>query len=175
MSRPVAYYYQSAPGCSSVKGVGCSQEVLGIGNPALWWASLPAMIAVAWAWIARRDWRASAILLMFLAGYLPWFREDMKHRVMFLFYMLPNVPFMALAVTMTIGLAIGAGSVASARRTVGISVAAVYLATVVVLFGYFYPVLSAQNITYSQWHKRMWFHHCQVDPNTHHENALCWI
>jgi dolichyl-phosphate-mannose-protein mannosyltransferase len=172
MARPVAYYYQSPHGC----GAGtCSQEILGIGNPALWWATIPALIATAWAWVARRDWRASAVLLMFLAGYLPWFREDMHHRVMFLFYMLPEVPFMALAVTFVIGMAIGQRSASTVRQTIGISAVAVYLATTTVLFGFFYPVLSAQTITYSQWHERIWLHNCQTKPDTHHENAPCWI
>jgi dolichyl-phosphate-mannose-protein mannosyltransferase len=172
MARPVAYYYQAPSGCGAAS---CSQEILGIGNPALWWAMIPALIATAWTWIARRDWRASAILLVFLAGYLPWFREDMHHRVMFFFYMLPNVPFMALAVTMVIGLAIGRRSASTVRRTVGVTSVALYLATATVLFGFFYPVLSARTITYAQWHERMWFHHCQTKPDTHHENAPCWI
>jgi dolichyl-phosphate-mannose-protein mannosyltransferase len=172
MARPVAYYYQSKPTCGASS---CSQEVLGIGNPALWWASIPALIAIAWAWIARRDWRAGALVLVFLAGYLPWFREDAAHRVMFFFYMLPEVPFMALAVTMVIGFAIGHRSASTVRQAIGYSTVAVYLATVVVLFGFFYPILSARSITYSQWHDRMWLHQCATKPNEHHENAPCWI
>jgi dolichyl-phosphate-mannose-protein mannosyltransferase len=172
LARPVAYYYQTPSGCHAAS---CSQEVLGIGNPALWWASIPALIATAWAWVARRDWRAAAILLMFLFGYLPWFWENAHHRVMFLFYMLPTVPFMVLAVTMVIGMAIGRRSASTTRRTVGTTTVAVYLAAVVVLFGYFYPVLSARTITYGQWYDRMWFRHCAVKSNEHHENAPCWI
>jgi dolichyl-phosphate-mannose-protein mannosyltransferase len=168
MARPVAYYYQ-APGTN------LSQEVLAIGNPALWWASIPALIAIGWAWIARRDWRAGAIVLMFLAGYLPWFREDAAHRVMFFFYMLPEVPFMVLAVTMVIGMAIGRRTASTLRQAIGMSAVAVYLATTVVLFGFFYPVLAARTIPYTQWHDRMWLHNCAIKPNEHHENAPCWI
>jgi dolichyl-phosphate-mannose-protein mannosyltransferase len=172
MARPVAYFYQAPKTCGAAS---CSQEVLGIGNPAVWWPIIPALIATAWAWVARRDWRASALLLMFLAGYLPWFREDMHHRVMFFFYMLPEVPFMALALTLVIGMALGQRSASTVRRTVGVSAVGLYLATVVVLFGFFYPILSARTITYAQWHERMWLHHCQAKPDTHHENAPCWI
>jgi dolichyl-phosphate-mannose-protein mannosyltransferase len=168
MARPVAYYYETPH-------PGYSQEVLGLGNPALWWAMIPALIATAWAWVARRDWRASALLLVFLIGYLPWFREDMHHRVMFFFYMLPEVPFMALIVTFVIGMAIGQRSASSLRQSIGIGAVAVYLATVVVLFGFFYPVLAARTIPYGQWHERMWLHTCQAKPDTHHENAPCWI
>ena len=172
MARPVAYYYQAPHTCGASS---CSQEVLGIGNPALWWATIHALIAVAWAWISRRDWRASAVLLMFLFGYLPWFREDAHHRVMFFFYMLPEVPFMALAVAMVIGMALSRGATSTLRQTVAFGAVAVYLATTTVLFGFFYPVLAARTITYDQWHERMWLHHCQSKPNKHQENAPCWI
>jgi dolichyl-phosphate-mannose--protein O-mannosyl transferase len=174
LARPVAYYYQSPPGCGTSS---CSQEVLGVGNPALWWATIPAMFAIAWAWIAKRDWRAAAILVVFGFGYLPWFHEDMKHRVMFLFYMLPNVPFMALGVTMVIGMVIGRRSILTVRKAVGMAAVSAYLASVIVLFGYFYPVLAARTITYDQWHQRIWFTHCQTgkDVDQHDENAPCWI
>jgi dolichyl-phosphate-mannose-protein mannosyltransferase len=172
LARPVSYYYQSPATCGATA---CSQEVLGIGNPAIWWATIPALIAIAWAWVSRRDWRASAILLVFLAGYLPWFREDAHNRVMFLFYMLPNVPLMVLAITMVIGMALRTQAVSTLRRTVTVTAVAGYLGAVVVLFGYFYPVLAAQTITYNQWHDRMWLRQCASKPNTHHENAPCWI
>jgi dolichyl-phosphate-mannose-protein mannosyltransferase len=183
LSRPVAYYYESKSGCGSTS---CSQEVLGVGNPALWWGTIPALIAVGWAWVGRRDWRAGAVLLAFLFGYVPWIVEELStvkgctpagncHRTMFLFYMLPDVPFMALAVTMAIGMAIGHRTATTVRQVIGMTSVSVYLATVVVLFGYFYPILTAENITYSQWHSRIWLRTCAVHNNIHHENAGCWI
>jgi dolichyl-phosphate-mannose--protein O-mannosyl transferase len=189
LERPVAYYYQSPSGCGAST---CSQEILGIGNPAIWWASIPALIAVIWIWISRRDWRAAAVIVTFAFGYLPWIFEELFkvstdpactpagdcHRTMFLFYMLPNVPFMVLAVTMAVGLLIGKRTASDARRAVGASVATSYLASVLILFGFFYPVLAARNIPSSAWHTRIWFSHsCSTDPhrNQHHEDAPCWI
>jgi dolichyl-phosphate-mannose--protein O-mannosyl transferase len=182
LARPVAYYYKSpigACGSSIVDHVktanDCSQEILGIGNPALWWASIGAIVAAGWAWLARRDWRGAAIIVAFGFGFLPWFFEDTKQRVMFLFYMLPNVPFMVLAVTMVIGAVLGKRAASVGRRAAGVTLTGLYLATVLVLFGYFYPVLAARTITYDQWHSRMWLHHCQAQPDKHTENAPCWI
>jgi dolichyl-phosphate-mannose--protein O-mannosyl transferase len=177
LARPVAYYYQSPSGCPSGN---CSQEILGLGNPALWWPTIPAMIAVAWTWVARRDWRAPAILLVFAFGYLPWFREDMHHRVMFLFYMVPNIPFMVFAVTMGVGLILGKRHSTAVRRYVGMSIVATYLGIVIVMFGYFYPILAGRTIDYDAWHSRMWFGYefgntCQAPANEHTENAPCWI
>jgi dolichyl-phosphate-mannose-protein mannosyltransferase len=189
LERPVAYYYESPNSCGSSQ---CSQAILGIGNPAIWWASIPALLAALWTWVARRDWRGAAIVSVFLLGWLPWVIQELGtvhtnpacspagdcHRTMFLYYMLPNVPFMVLAVTMAIGLAIGHQQVSTVRRTVGITAASTYLAVCVVLFGFFYPVLSAKTITYEQWHNRIWFSHsCSTAKhrNEHHENAPCWI
>jgi dolichyl-phosphate-mannose--protein O-mannosyl transferase len=172
LARPVAYFYATPTTCGASA---CAQEVLSVGNPALWWAAILGLLAAAWTWVARRDWRGGAIVAMFAIGYLPWFREDTKHRVMFLFYMLPDVPFMALAVAMALGLLAGRRAASDTRRGVGLGVIAVYLAAVAVTFGFLYPVLSGQTLTYDKWHERILFRHCAIHPNTHHENAPCWI
>jgi dolichyl-phosphate-mannose-protein mannosyltransferase len=171
--RPVAYFYASPHGC----GAGaCSQEVLGVGTPALWWASIPAFVFTGWRWVARRDWRAAAIAVTFLAGYLPWFYEDAQHRTMFLFYLLPSVPFMALMVAMTLGSFLGERAQETRRIVASVAIGA-YLVVVVANFAWLRPVLSGDVITYDQWHHRMLFTTC--DPaknrNEHHENAPCWI
>ncbi|HEU5034716.1 MAG TPA: phospholipid carrier-dependent glycosyltransferase [Mycobacteriales bacterium] len=173
LARPVAYFYASPHTCGASA---CSQEVLGIGTPALWWMSIPALVVVLWRAVARFDWRAAAILLAFLAGYLPWFYEDHEHRTMFLFYLLPSLPFMVLAVTMGIGLVLGHRTASQRRRAIGAVVAGAYLLAVIGNFAYFYPVLSGKVITYDQWNQRMWLHSCgDKDRNQHHEVTPCWI
>ena len=88
--------------------------MLGIGTPAIWWLSIPALVLVAWRMIGRFDWRAAAILVAFAAGYVTWVFDATQtvpgchpasdcHRTMFLFYLLPDVPFMVLALTMATG------------------------------------------------------------------------
>ncbi len=74
----------------------CSREMLAIGTPAIWWAPMPALLWLAWRWVTARDWRAAAIL----GGSPPATCRGSgrpQHRTMFLFYALPAVPFMALA------------------------------------------------------------------------------
>ena len=148
LARPVSYWY-TAP----IKDT--SEEILGIGTPAIWWASIPALFAVMWSWISRRDWRAAAILIGFAAGYLPWlFQPD---RTMFLFYALPAVPFLCLALAYCAGLVIGPSDGSVTRRRVGGAVVAAYTLLVVVNFFGLYPILAAEVIPYSSWHDRMWF------------------
>ncbi|MDQ1699362.1 MAG: dolichyl-phosphate-mannose-protein mannosyltransferase, partial [Frankiaceae bacterium] len=123
LARPVSYYYQTPKGCGAAS---CSQEVLGIGTPLIWWLSIPALLAVAWRMLGRFDWRAAAIMVSFLFGYVIWIFEETQvvpnchpadncHRTMFLFYLLPDVPFMVLALTMAIGMLLATRAV----RTVG--------------------------------------------------------
>jgi dolichyl-phosphate-mannose--protein O-mannosyl transferase len=176
LSRPVAYYYGSPHGCGAGS---CSQEVLGVGTPAIWWATVPALIAVLWRMLGRLDWRAAAILVAFLAGYAPWFYEDHDHRTMFLFYLLPDVPFMVLALTLALGIVIGGARVSQVRRAIGAVVAGAYLLVVVANFVWLYPVLSGEVITFDQWHDRMqpvdWTCGAPAHRNEHHELAGCWI
>jgi dolichyl-phosphate-mannose--protein O-mannosyl transferase len=174
LARPVSYFYVTPKTCGSAS---CSQEVLALGTPALWWAVIPALIATIWRTVARLDWRAAAILAAFAAGYLPWFWADHEHRTMFLFYMLPDLPFMVLAVTMALGMVLGRRHATTWRHAVGTVVAGAYLITVIGTFGYLYPVLSGKVLTYDQWHRRMWLHTCDTtkNRNEHHENAPCWI
>jgi dolichyl-phosphate-mannose--protein O-mannosyl transferase len=189
LARPVAYYYQTPTGCGADS---CAQEVLGLGNPALWWATIPALVAVIWMWISRRDWRAAGVVTAFAFGYLPWVFQELFvvpttppctpagncHRTMFLFYMLPNVPFMALLVTMAVGLALGHRGQSEIRRVGGATAVASNLSVVVILFYFFYPILAARNIPQDQWHRRIWFSHscdASADRNEHHEDSPCWI
>jgi dolichyl-phosphate-mannose--protein O-mannosyl transferase len=158
LARPVSYFYSSPkhgdPGCSASA---CSQEVLGIGTPAIWWATFPALALMVGAWVGRRDWRAGLALLGILAAIVPWIYYDFGGRTMFLFYALPAVPFMAIALTYCLGWAIGPPDGSALRRTFGSAGAGAYLILVLANFVYLYPVLAAQVIPYSRWRDIMWF------------------
>jgi dolichyl-phosphate-mannose-protein mannosyltransferase len=158
LGRPVSYYYP--PGISTGRYgcsvSSCSREVLAIGTPALWWAMIPACIALAARWISHRDWRASALLAMTAVSVLAWIPSDLQHRTMFLFYALPSIPFLCLGLALLAGWALGkAGTMRSGVASASIGV---YLSLVLVNFAYLYPVLAAVTIPYHDWYERMWFH-----------------
>lgn len=95
MSRPVAFYYE---GCNEgdadcVVQKGNVAEVLGLGNPFIWWMALLSYPLLAFFLIKRRDWRAGIILLFIMGQILPYFASP---RTVFVFYMAPVIPFMAL-------------------------------------------------------------------------------
>jgi dolichyl-phosphate-mannose--protein O-mannosyl transferase len=159
LARPVAFFYESPKlgemGCHAARG--CSREVLGIGTPAIWWVSIPALVLMAWYWVSRRDWRAGAVLLCFLIGFVPWMWSDLHDRTMFNFYAAPCLPFMVLAITLVIGRVIGPSDASDTRRTWGAIAAGAYLLLVVLNFFWLYPVLAAEVISYDHWRHLMLF------------------
>jgi dolichyl-phosphate-mannose-protein mannosyltransferase len=159
LARPVSYYYPADIGFGDYGCAveACSREVLAIGTPAIWWASIPALLAMLWLWVSRRDWRAAATLVMVAAAIAPWIRDDLNGRTMFLFYALPAVPFLALALTLAAGWTLGGRDTSRRRRALAAAAVGLYTAAVVVNFAYLYPVLTAQTLPYEQWQDRMWF------------------
>jgi dolichyl-phosphate-mannose--protein O-mannosyl transferase len=156
LSRPVSFYYQpykfGQHGCQ-VKS--CSQEVLAIGTPMIWWVSIATLvICVAW-WLTQRDWRAGAVLVGVAAGWLPWFL--FLSRTKFFFYAVVFDPFLVMSIALCLGLLIGPARSGALRRGIGAAVTGAYLLAVLLNFYYLYPVLAAEVIPYSSWLARMWF------------------
>ena len=156
LSRPVSFFYTTPPGCG-VKN--CSQEVLAIGTPLIWWAFVPALLVCLVWWLVRRDWRAGAVLAGVAAGWLPWFWfAAHDNRTEFLFYAVVFDPFVVIAITLCIGLIIGPARAAPARRATGAALTGAYLLAVLWNFYYMYPVMAAKIVPYTTWFSRMWYH-----------------
>ncbi|HWF80112.1 MAG TPA: phospholipid carrier-dependent glycosyltransferase [Streptosporangiaceae bacterium] len=155
LGRPVSFYFTEPRGC----GGKCWDEVLAIGTPAIWWASIPALVfCLAW-WISRRDWRAGAALVGVAAGWLPWFWFTLHdNRTEYYFYAIVFLPFLVIAITLCIGLIIGPANAPAGRRAIGAVIAGAYLLLVLANFAYLYPVLAAQPLPEPSWQQRMWFH-----------------
>lgn len=159
LARPVSYYYPAGVGAGDYgcEVESCSREVLAIGTPAIWWITIPVLLVLAWLWLAKRDWRPAAVLVMILTAILPWIRDDLDGRTMFLFYALPAVPFMCLGLALVAGWLYGGAAATARRRTAAAMGVGAYLAIVVINFAYLYPVLAAQTLPYEAWRARMWF------------------
>lgn len=175
MERPTSYYYESpTAGTDGCTVDSCSQAILNLGNPAIWWVGVLALAFGIWLWAVRRDWRFGALVGIYAAGYLPWFLYP--ERTMFFFYALSYFPALVLLVTGAIGVLTGRLAVPRGGATAGTPAAAtdervvsprwarrwrtvtiVFLVLVVALAVFFWPVWTAQTIPYEHWRWRMWF------------------
>ena len=162
MTRPVAFYWESftnAAGTDLAKSGTTGpwvSEVLAIGNPAIWWLSIPAVVfCLAW-WLTRRDWRAGAAVLGIAAGWASWL--PFTSRTKFFYYALEFEPFIIICIVLCLGLILGSATAARWRRALGSGVVGFYLVAIVILFFYFYPIMTAQVIPYMDWYSHMWYH-----------------
>jgi dolichyl-phosphate-mannose-protein mannosyltransferase len=169
-ARPVLYYagypHAPAPGASAAAvnaslgchsgGDGCARMIYDLGTPAIWWVSIPVMCFMLYL-VFKRDWRGSALLVPFLFLYAPWLVQF--KRTMFFFYALPLLPFICIALAVTIGYLIGPVDASPNRRAVGTMIGGAYVVVVVAAFFYWLPILSARTIPYTDgWQQRMgWF------------------
>ncbi|HEY0388974.1 MAG TPA: phospholipid carrier-dependent glycosyltransferase [Gaiellales bacterium] len=164
--RPVLYFFRDTGG-----GV---REVLAIGSPLVWWASVPAVGYAAWRWARERDpWGAGAVVTVAVAAtYLPWFAVATGRAQLFLYYLLPTVPFMCLA------LGLVATRLWSGRA--GRIATGVFAVAAVLLFGVYYPLLTARPLSRAQWRDRIVFRDCrsqqpQLTQRASPPGGWCWF
>ena len=164
MTRPVAYFYECYTGPVAGPSYYCpahytgsewSQEVLAIGTPAIWWGSILALLFCLGWWLLHRDWRAGAVLLGVIAGWLPWF--PLVTRTKFYYYSLEFEPFLILSIVLCLGLILGRASAGVLRRSIGAGIVGAYVLCVLLMFWYFYSILAAKVIPYPDWLSHMWY------------------
>ena len=143
LGRPTSFFYETPTGCGVSS---CSQEILAIGTPILWWAGIFAIALTFGFFVANRD-RISTLILAGIAGtYLPWFL--IQSRTTFYFYAISILPFLILALIYTFNWILKYGDY---RKQI-----IAFLVVVAINFIYFLPVLLGIEIPYNQWLSRMW-------------------
>lgn len=148
LKRPVAYYF-AADG-------GAYREILAIGNPVTWWSGAVALLALGVRWVRTGAGSArpeSVLVGGALATFLPWLILSGSRTQVFIWYLLPTLPFLFAALGL---LAARAWGSLAGRASVGIAAAAV-----AVSFAFFWPVLTAAPLTPDAWRSRIWFTDCE--------------
>lgn len=156
LGKPTSYYYESPDfGVNGCTVDSCSEAVLNIGNPLIWWSFiLVAVFSLALA-IWRRDWRFASLFAVFTVGYFPWFAYP--ERTMFFFYALSFEPYLVLMLAGLLGLVLGRPGDSETRRWTGRALVGAFLVLAVALSVYYWPIWTAQTIPYAQWRARIWF------------------
>ncbi|HYI67601.1 MAG TPA: phospholipid carrier-dependent glycosyltransferase [Candidatus Limnocylindrales bacterium] len=148
LRRPVAYWFSDQNGAY--------REILALGNPLTWWPGLVALVVLGIGW-----WRARwalhrpepVILGAAVATYLPWLMLSGDRSQTFLWYFLPTVPFL--------GLALGLLAALAWRRMAGRVAVAACAVLVVASFVFFAPVLTALPLDPEGWRLRILFANCE--------------
>jgi dolichyl-phosphate-mannose-protein mannosyltransferase len=170
LKRPVAYWF-SDEGSTY-------RHILALGNPAAWWPGIIALGGLAVTW-----WRASwglvqrpepVILAAALGTYVPWLILSGDRSQTFIWYFLPTVPFLCVA--------LGCFVAWAWSRTRWRIVAAVYGAVVVASFAFWLPIAVALPVDPDGWRLRMLFADCgaQTLPDDTTSSGAppagwCWI
>jgi dolichyl-phosphate-mannose--protein O-mannosyl transferase len=89
------------------------------------------------------------------AGWLPWLIY--LDRTIFTFYVVVFVPFVVMAVAMTLGAMLGPADATPSRRRWGAWSVTGLVLLMVAAGWWFYPVWTAETIPYEAWRLRMWF------------------
>ena len=181
LSRPVLYYAEySGLGTDAFTGQALIARMSNLGNPWIWWTSLPCLVSLPYFVIRHRSFPAAVILVGFLAQYLPWFPIT---RVLFMYHMFGGLIFMILALAFV--LVYLAERLPRPRREL---LVAAHLAIAVFFFGYFYPVWTAVPISESAyvessgtpwWGPKLWLMNCHATPTRVTNQAqitqyFCW-
>ena len=124
MVKPVWYYV-------GYFGGGMKGTIVGIGNPAIWWFGIIASIFVLIMALLRRKREDWFILVFILATWLPYVFIG---RIMFMYHYFPTLPFIMLAIVALIKFI--------TEKIRNNSVYLFYVGVVILLFTYFYPVIS---------------------------------
>lgn len=175
LMRPVLYYAQyDSLGVDAFTGQTLWARISNMGNPWIWWTSLPAVAALPYYVIRHRSFAAAVILLGFITQYFPWF---LISRVLFMYHMFGGLIFMILALAFVLTQLAQKLRLPSRQLLV-----AAHLAAAVAFFGYFYPVWTAVPISESAWFEsqgtppwgpKMWLVNCQGDPALVPQ-IFCW-
>ena len=175
LMRPVLYYaeYQNL-GTDLFGGQPLIARISNLGNPWIWWTSLPCLVALPYFVIRHRSFAAAVILLGFISQYFPWF---LISRVLFMYHMFGGLIFMILAAAYVVA------ELAQNLRPPGRNwLVAAYLAVAVLFFGYFYPEWTALPISQSAyyemsgtppWGPKLWLVNCHGDPALVPQ-IFCW-
>ena len=140
---------------------GMVSTIVLMGNPALWWCGIPAIILIGAKFAANKikktggvyDFVFLFILIPFLLQWLPYI---LITRILFIYHFVANVPFMIFAVTYWLNLPFGKEWSSKNRILFFKCVVIAFLILTAGLLVLFYPVISGYPVAYAYKESLQW-------------------
>ena len=155
--RPISYYYHDfRAGLQTQNPLACCvAEIIAIPNPAVWWGGLVSVPFV--GWLAFRE-RNKGYILLVTAYFLQWLPWITSPRVAFEYHFFPNLAIICLANAVLLQRLwrYGNSLVAEKGWTWPKYAVSGYVALVVALAVFFYPIWAGVHVTWDVWDARMW-------------------
>ena len=177
LARPVLYY-------AEYTNLGTDQFsnpqqplyalIYNLGNPWIWWTSIPCVLSLPYFIVRHRSFPAAVILVGFITQYLPWAPIT---RVLFIYEMIGGLIFMVLAVAFVLAW------MATRAPAWGRKMAIAHLAIAVAFFIYFYPVWAALPLGDGAWFRgpdsppwgpKLWLTNCNPNLPVSQPQLFCW-
>ncbi len=128
MTKPIWFY-----GSKSLAAEGLTSSIICMGNPLIWWLSIPALIIAIILVIKRKDKYMLVPIFGALFQYIPWM---VVRRMAFIYHYFSVIPFLIIIIVYLLKVFSEYGG-KNARKVVYI-----YLLLTAILFVMFYPILS---------------------------------
>jgi dolichyl-phosphate-mannose--protein O-mannosyl transferase len=141
------WYYDG----KSYMASGIISSISCMGNPAVWWTGLAAILTtiVSCAWKRRAKTRDLIIAVSFLSQYLPWV---LVPRSTFIYHYFASVPFIIIATAFLFG------KLEKKRPRTFLIASMCLVGAALVLFIAFYPLESGTPVARAYAHYLRWFH-----------------
>ncbi|MFJ3472506.1 dolichyl-phosphate-mannose--protein mannosyltransferase [Microbacterium maritypicum] len=156
--RPTAVWVDSDPaGCGTDHCIGV---ISAIPNPLIWYAGVAAAIYLLYrlvrGWITRQPVgpELSIPLVGLAVTYVPWLM--FPDRTIFQFYTVVMMPFLVLALAMTLRIIAGRREDPLHRRQSGERTVMIFLAFVVLVSAFFLPLWTGMSVPYEFWLVHNW-------------------
>lgn len=156
--RPTSFWVASDPGPCGADH--CIATVSSIPNPLIWYAGVAAAVYLvvllvrAWLRGTSVDPGLSFPLLGLAITYVPWLLYP--ERTIFQFYTVVMMPFLVLALVMTLRIIAGRRDDPLPRRQSGERTVMVFLVFVVLVSAFFYPSWTGMSVPYEFWLIHNW-------------------
>ena len=156
--RPTAVWVGTDPGPCGVDH--CMAVISAVPNPLIWYAGVAAAVFLLFllvrGWVRRQPVgpEISVPLVGLAATYIPWLL--FPERTIFQFYTVVMVPFLVIALAMTLRIIAGRREDPLHRRQSGERTVLIFLVFVVLVSAFFYPLWAGISVPYDFWRLHNW-------------------